>query len=211
MLKQKNRAKNIISFWITENLNANKWLYFVLCLICVLFLVLGFVVGFGKAGDFSLSDLPDGTLFGFLSKNISGATLFFSRFFAFLGLLVFVLLVCSKKFLAWICFAVVAYQSFLLAINASILISIYKLGGVISVLLVYFPLRLLMLAVMIVFSAVCFRCCLCQKSLGISVFSAEFFKKTKIMLILCLCLGFCSCFFEAILLPCVSNALLVSS
>ncbi len=209
MSMQKGRAKNLILFWIKENLVLNKWLYIILFAVCLISLIVGFVVGFGRAGDFSIYDLPDTTLVGFITKKTSSATLFFSRFFAFLSLMLLIYVFSSKVFLVWINFLIIVYQSFLLAINTAILISVYKLGGVISVLLVYFPLKFFLLVLLIVWTVVCFRFLISQKKCGISVFSSVFLKQNKTILILTIVLAFVVCVLEAILLPYVTSAVFI--
>ena len=99
-------------------------------------LIAGFIVGFSRAENLELNDLPDTILVAFINKDIAGASLFFSRFFAFLGLIILVWITNFKPFLCFITFIILLYRSFLIGINCAILIVLYQVGGIINVVLI---------------------------------------------------------------------------
>lgn len=210
MFKQKSsRTKNLIIFGVFDYLKSHKWHFLICFAVCGLFLVLGFVVGASRASEFSLADLPDGTLVAFITKKTSCVALFFSRLFSFLWLVLIVWILNSKTILSWIGFVVIAYQSFLNAINSAILIAVYGFSGMLGVLICFLPLKILILIAVIVWQVNCFCGCKNQKRTGESVLTMIFLKQSLKVLILVIIIGFLACFLESLLLHYLTNIVFV--
>ena len=203
------RRKSFFKYFVTDHISQYKWSYLLFGIIAVLGLIIGFVVGFNRADNFALKDLPDGVLVHFLNNKASAASVFFSRFFGFLGLCLLILCVNAKGFLCWISFFIFLYRSFLLGINSAILISLYKFGGVVNVVLIYFPVHLGALFLLLSLCVVCFVCCLRQKNTGYSVFSGYFFREHKMLMFLVICVAFVCFLVESIVLPHITSALFI--
>lgn len=211
MFKNKNFRRNgFIKYSISDHFFQYKWFYLLFISICLIGIVLGFVVGFNKAENFSLNDLPDTVLVSFINKSISPASMFFSRIFAFLGFFLLIWCLNVKGYLCWISFLIFLYQSFLIGINCALLISLYKFLGVVNVVLVFLPVHLVCLCLLIVWGVVCFSQCQKQKYNGYSVFNACFLKD-KILIFLVILLSSIICYLiECLCLPHLVKTLLIS-
>lgn len=190
-----------IKFLIIDHLKRNKWLYVLMIALIVLGIVLGFVVGFNRAENFALSDLPDAVLVRFINKDISGVSLFFSRLFSFLCLAILVLCSNCKRFVCFVGFLVFFYQSFLLGINCSILISLYNVGGIVNVVVLIFPIHFLVLLALMVWGVVCLKACLNEKNCGYGVFSLNFLKDIRFLIVVLICFAVVCFFLECLVLP----------
>ncbi len=186
-----------------------KWGYITFFAIIILGLVLGFVIGFNKAENFSISDMPDATFVSFISKKIGAPALFFSRFFGFLGLVLLIFCLCFKPILSFVNFFIVLYHSFLVGINSSILISLFKIGGVVDVVFLYLPINIVCLVLISVVASVSLLCSIRQKQMGYGVFSVQFFAENKGALLFVMCAALLCFLLEAILMPHITLALLI--
>ena len=198
-----------IKYSISDHFKKYKWSYLLLFICLILGLILGFVVGFKKADNFSLSDLPDGTLVDFINKKISPASLFFSRICSFLGLIFLFWCINCKRFLSFITFIIIFYRAFLIGINCSILMFIYKFGGAINVFLVVFAISLIALVLLLCFGAVCTCFAFNEKKIGYNTFSGYFFRETKFVLLIVIVGAILCYFFESLLLPHISSAIFI--
>ena len=211
MLKRYKTSRQTIAFKysLVEHFSEYKWFYFLFALVLLIGLIVGFVVGFNRADNFALKDLPDGVLACFVSKKMSGMAVFFSRLFAFLGLCLLILCLNSKGYLCWISFFIILYRAFLIGINSAILISLFKFGGVVNVVLLYFPVHLIITCLLVCFAVVCFVCCINQKNSGVTVFSGCFFQRHRLLILFVfLCAAICF-LLEAIIMPHLTSALFV--
>ena len=211
MFKKYNIARNrgYLKYSISEHFAQNKWAYLIFGLIVLVGLIIGFIVGFNRAENFSLSDLPDATLACLIGKKTSAASMFFSRLFAFLGLCFLLFCVNSKCYLCWIAFFIFLYRSFLFGLNCAILISLYKFGGVVNVVLIYFPVHLISLFLLMCVGVVCFACCVNQKNIGYSVFSGNFLRENKGLLLVMICTTIICYLVECIVVPHITSVLFV--
>ena len=144
---------------IAEHFSKYKWFYVILGAACIAGLVIGFVTGFSRAGDIKFEDLSDTVLVAFINKDASSASVFFSRFFAFLGLIILIWLINCKPFLCWLTFIVLIYRAFLIGVNCAILIVLYHMGGVINVILIFLPIHLITLFALLIWCVVCIIYC----------------------------------------------------
>ncbi len=201
--------KGIIKYSIGDHFSQYKWEYLILIAIIMTGLIVGFVVGFNRADNFSLSDLPDNVLALYINKKTSGLSVFFSRLFGFLGLCLLIICVNAKGYLCWISFFVFLYRSFLIGINCAILISLYKFGGVVNVILLYFPVHLLALFLLLMLGAVCLFWCFNQKNTGYSVLSGHFIKENKSLLFLVGVFASALYILECVIMPHITSALFI--
>lgn len=203
------RLFSVLKYDIKEHFFKYKWLYLFLVLACVFGLIIGFVATSKHIEDVALSDLPDTTLLGFINKTITPASLFFSRFFSFLGLFLLVWACGSVVYFCFIPVVLIIYRAVLLAVNCSILIHLYKLGGIIDVVIIFFPVHFILLFCLLIWAVVCLKQSFECKKTGISIFSLNFLLQHKNCICCCLILSFIVMLLECLLLPCVSTVVFI--
>ncbi len=194
---------------IGEHFAKYKWFYIILLSVCLVGLVAGFITGFRSAEDLALADVPDVTLVAFIKKDITNLSVFFSRIFAFLGLIILIWASNCKKWLLFVTFVVLLYRSFLIGINCAMLIVIYQMGGIINVILIFFPFHLLALFALLCWCVVCVYGNLVQRSSGFSPLSGEFLRNNKMCLLTAFLIAFVAYFMEALLIPYLTAAIFV--
>ena len=201
------RQKSFLKYSLLDHFLEYKWSYIIFGIIVLLGLLLGFFIGFNRAENFSLNDLPDMVLAQYISKKASIAAVFFSRLFGFLGLCLLLICLNSKGFLCPLSFFVLLYRSFLVGINSAILISLYKFGGVVNVVLIYLPVHLTSLILLMILGAICFWICVNSKKMCCSVFSFQFLKGYKNLFLILFLLAFVCFLLEAIVMPHITATL----
>ncbi len=203
------RNNNTFKYLIVDHFLDYKWGYIIFLIIILTGLIFGFILGFNRADNFSITDMPDTIFVKFISKKIGVFALFFSRLFGFLGLVLLILSLCFKPFLCWINFFIVLYHSFLVGINSAILISLFKIGGIVNVIFLYLPINVVCLVLIAVVASIGFLSSIRQKQTGYGVFSAQFFMENKMALLICFMLAFFCFLIEAIIMPHITVALLI--
>lgn len=203
------RFRFVVADNLKEHFKEHKWLYLCFGLFVVLGLSLGFVSASGRADDIALSDLPDVVLLKFVNKTITPLSFFFSRFFSFLGLFLLIYACGSTRFLSFVSLFVVFYRAVLLAVNCSILVHLYRIGGIIDVILLFFPVHFLLLCAFLVWASVCVRQSFLSKNTGVSVFSGQFLCQHRMCLLFCLSLAFVLFLIESFVLSSFSSIIFV--
>lgn len=194
---------------IADHFARYKWIYLIFGAVCLTGLIAGFIVGFSRAENLELNDLPDTILVAFINKDIAGASLFFSRFFAFLGLIILVWITNFKPFLCFITFIILLYRSFLIGINCAILIVLYQVGGIINVVLIFLPVHLITLFALMIWCTICFYSNCAHKQLNYKVISVEFWSCSRLNLISVLLLIIVAYTLEAILMPYLTSSIFI--
>ena len=208
-IKRFSRASSLFFISLGEHFAKFKWCYIVLGAISLSAVVVGFITGFKQADSMTLVDIPDVTLVKFIEKEITAFSVFFSRIFAVLGLFLLVWISNCKPWLSVITFILLIYRAFLLGITCSMLIVLYKMGGIINVVLIFFPFHLLVLFALMGWCAVCLQTNLSCKTTGISVLNYEFWRYNKSCLFGFLILVLLSYLMEAILIPYITSAVFI--
>lgn len=199
----------VVSDSLKEHFSCHKWIYFILIVAAILGLLIGFVSASARMDDVALKDLPDVVLLKFVNKTISPLSFFFSRLFSFLGLFLLIYACGSVRFLCFVPFLLITYRAVFLAVNCSILVHLYKLGGILDVVLIFFPIHFLLLLTLLVWSCVCIRQSFVCKHTGVSVFSNRFLCEHKTCILFCLFVSFCLILIESLLLSSFSTIIFV--
>lgn len=194
---------------ISEHFAKYKWMYVILGAVCLTGLIAGFIIGFNRAENIELEDLPDTILLSFINKEIPNSSIFFARFFSFLGLLILIWVSNCKPFLCFITFIVLLYRSFLIGLNCSILIILYQIGGVINVFLIFLPVHLLALFALLMWCCICFYTNLANKNLGYNILSLDFIGGKKFNILIVVLIAICAYSFETILIPYLTSAVFI--
>ena len=211
MFKGKNFSRNgtIFKFAVSEHFSKYKWMYLILGAVCLTGLITGFIVGFTRADNISLDTLPDSILVAFINKETTTSSIFFSRIFAFIGLLLLVWVTNCKPCLCFITFIILLYRAFLIGVNCSILIILYQVGGVINVILIFLPVHLIALFALLVWCCVCFYTNLVNKKMGYNILNLNFIACNKGCFFCTIILAIIAYVFEAILLPYLTSAVFI--
>jgi len=194
---------------ITEHFAKYKWIYIILGSVCLAGLIMGFIVGFNRAENIKLKDLPDTVLVAFINKDITNASVFFSRFFAFVGLTILVWLTNCKPFLCWLTFIVLLYRAFILGVNCALLIVLYEVGGIINVIIIFLPCHLIALFALLIWCVVCFYNNLSNKHLGYNIISINFISCMRVNIIVINSIALFAYLLEALLIPCLTSAVFI--
>ncbi len=203
------RMSGIFFISIGEHFSKYKWFYIILGSICVSGIIVGFITGFKNAEDLTLSSIPDATLVKFIEKNITVVSVFFSRIFAMLGLFVLVWITNCKPWLSFITLIILVYRSFLLGITCSMLIVLYKIGGIINVVLIFIPFHLIALFALLGWCVVCISANYGCRHSGFSVITHEFWRINKPCFVCFSVLFTLAYIMEAILIPYITSAIFI--
>jgi len=196
---------------IADHFSKYKWFYLIFGAVCLTGLVAGFIIGFSRAENITLVDLPDTVLIAFINNDATSVSVFFSRFFAFLGLIILVWLTNCKPFLCWIAFFILLYRAFLIGVNCALLIILYQMGGIINVIIIFLPCHLISLFALLVWCAICFYSNLANKCLGYNIISLDFISGKRMEILIVYSLAFIAYLVEALLLPCLTSAVFIGS
>ena len=186
---------------ISEHFACYKFFYILLGVCALIGIVVGLITGFRYSADMKLEHLSDALLLKFIERDISIVSLFFTRFFIALGLFVLIWLSNLKPWLCFITPIIIIYRAFLIGLNCAVLIVLFKLGGIINVLVVYIPTQIIMLGCLIIWGSVCMRQNIYSKHTNCPCVSMRFLANTLTVLIFCLSGLLIACLLEAILLP----------
>jgi len=203
------RSSSLARLSIAEHFSKYKWVYIILGSVCLCGLIIGFIVGFNRAENIKLKDLPDTVLVAFINKDITNASVFFSRFFAFIGILILVWLTNCKPFLCWITFIVLLYRAFIIGINCALLIVLYEVGGIINVIIIFLPCHLFALFALLIWCVVCFYNNLSNKNLGYHILSIDFIVCVRVNIIVVNSIALVAYLLEALLIPCLTSAVFI--
>ena len=140
--------------------------------LCVLGFVLlvGFLTGIFTAikyaGGCEILNFNDYGLTQFANGNIASSKLFFERLLSYTCFCA-ILLVCSlAPFLFPIGLFVIAFRSYLLGLNACLLIIMYGLGGIRTAIIIIIPAQIIMLALGCLFFCIVRNRAICKKKYG---------------------------------------------
>lgn len=195
---------------VVEHFCRYKTQYIFLFVVVLSAFLIGLIAGFKKAGDSTLEALPDVVFCKYLQCNITLGQFFLSRFFSFVGMLIFIWLLHFNKWTGLLSITILIYNAFVIGCTSAILISLCRFGGIVNVLLVYLPFHLLTLFCLIVFTAVCINFSFDTCNAGCGKLSMEFFGTIKFVLLTILILQLVGCVLEIILLPWLSSAIIIT-
>ena len=205
------RFWSLLSFSIKDNFYERKKWYLLFCVVVIVGLIFGMLIGIKTAGDASLDKLPDNIIADFLRGNCGLVSVVFARIFTILGLVVAILFCNINRFLSFLAFAILLHQSFCISITSAFLISLFGFGGVLNVIVVILPTKLLFLLGLILLSVISCEHTWRNYRSGGSIFCYEFFACQKSSF---LCIGILllvSIVLELILLPWLSTLLILAN
>lgn len=108
--------------------------------------------------DFGIKEFANGT--------IGTTQMFFQRFFSY-GVILLILTVCSLTVILFpIGVVAIVYRGFLLGLNITFIVIIYGVSGIITAILIIFPLQILMLVIMILFFVMARNHCIVKGKYG---------------------------------------------
>ncbi len=204
------RFWNNAQMGIRDDFCENKKWYTLLFLLVGIGIVCGLIAGIKIAPDVSVERIPDSFLRRFITGDISIWGLVFSRILVDLGLLLIIFVTNCRPFMCFISFVLLTYRAFCFGITSTILIAIFKVGGVLNVILVILPTQILLLLALIIFAVTCISYNFGCKVYGGSIFCAEFWERSHNTIYLSMLLIGIAIILEVLLLPWLSTFLIVS-
>lgn len=186
---------------LIRTINANK-LFLIFLLVSFVFgLIIAIINLINLKNIIILKDLKDICLLGFLKNDCSLFGFFLKRFFLSILAIIFVVLICSNKYLSYLLFLLTLYFSYLIVFNMGVVIICFGFFGVIFAIINIFLISVCYLLI-IIFSGLYFRC-YCGKNYFVNIFSNYqlFLCILAFLLILCL--------LEMILLPFFSSTFVI--
>ena len=133
---------------ILDILKPIKWLL----VFSVIVILVGFVVGMIGAFSSINTDLTEGEgLISFLTGDMASISSFVGRLCSCLVILLILFLFSKSKWLSPLAIILLFYRSYLLGVNIGLLLKFYGMSGIISAVLIIFPLQLLLNLVFAVF------------------------------------------------------------
>lgn len=139
-------------------------------IIIVVITLIAFVTGIFSAIKFSNGSTTiiysDFGIKEFANGTIGTTQMFFQRFFSYSAILL-ILTVCSLTvFLFPVGVITIVYRGFLLGMNITFIVIIYGVSGIVTAILIIFPLQLLMLVLMILFFVLARNHCIVKGKYG---------------------------------------------
>lgn len=194
---------------IAEHFSELKWWYICIAVFSVLGIIIGVVTGFAIAPDATTSQIPDSIFLNYIEGNVSIFGVFFSRIFGILAVFGLVFLANCKPFLCVFNIIILIYRGFIVGATTSLLIVLFNVGGIINVIFIVIPCHLVLLLMMISWSAICMSYNFNTKTYGGCVISRDFFCNHK-GAIFCICaISFVAILIEALLLPWLTAAIII--
>ena len=133
---------------ILDILKPIKWLL----VFSAIVILVGFVVGMIGAFSSINTDLTEGKgLISFLTGDMASISSFVGRLCSCLVILLILFLFSKSKWLSPLAIILLFYRSYLLGVNIGLLLKFYGMSGIISAVLIIFPLQLLLNLVFAVF------------------------------------------------------------
>lgn len=136
-----------------------KWLLLFLAIV----ILVGFIVGMINAFSFITTDLTEGEGFlSFLNGNMGSFSSFLSRLLSCFVVLFLLFIFSKSKWLFPLAVVLLFYRAYLLGLNIGLLLKFYGISGVISAVIIIFPIQLFLSIFFAVFYLTLLKrdCCL---------------------------------------------------
>lgn len=202
------RVFNSISFSIKDDFCEHKKWYLLFIIVLAVGIGFGLIAGINIADDASISKIPDHALRCFLKGDMSIFGVFCTRIISTIILLTIIFVCNIKPLLSFFTFALILYKSFCLGTIAALLVSIFKFGGFVNLIIVILPTQFICLGAMCLFAVICVAHNWQCRGFGGSILCTEFFIRHKFNLILIGILILIAILLELILLPILCNLLI---
>ena len=144
----------------------NKKTCFIIVIVCLIGILTGIFTAINYCNGQSLINFNDYSMCKFLSGDLASVDLFFSRFFSYTLVLSIIFLSSVSVYLFPLSLFVLAYRGYLLSLNVSIMIILYGINGIVTGILIIFPIHLLGLIFLSTFACICFKKAVLTKRFG---------------------------------------------
>lgn len=205
----KNRKITTIKDDFHEHYVNHKFLYITFIIVLLAGFLIGIIAGCKNANTSGMTNLPDGMLLKFLSCKINVFQLCLSKFIGLIGIMILCWVLCFNRWLGLLSFLIILYNAFIIGASCSIIISCFKLAGVLSVLLCYLPLSLLSLFCLMAFCVITIKYAFVMCGSKFNVLSSDYYLSNKLTLWFLLLLHFLSCVLQLIMLPWLCAAIII--
>lgn len=154
------RRSFAISDWFysfSHSVKRNRFTVIVYSLVCLLFLVVGIAVGISVEDKGEFLTRNNSVIFGFLRGDTGIFTFFFIDFAFSAVYCLFAASMFFNRFIVFLSVAPCAYRSYLLGMNASVIIAVFTVSAVPMLFVVYIPACIVEIAIMCLLSQKCFE------------------------------------------------------
>ncbi len=118
---------------------------------------MGIIIACTGDGYVHLLTSENKILYSVINGSVNSAALFWKRFLYFLLPLIIMFILSLEYYVMLFSFLLVAYQSALLVMSMSAIISIYGFSGALSAIFLMLPVNILYIALLIIFACICFE------------------------------------------------------
>lgn len=206
------KLHNITIFFdnLAEHFYKHKKQYIIIGILLISAIIVGIIAGFGNANNNCVDNIADITLRRYLNIQMSLGGMFASRIFGVIAISIVIWLFSCNKWLSFINVLLLIYLGFVFGNTCAVIISLFRLGGFINILIVYLPSHLLKLIAFAVFMVVCQKYIYdhCGHKLGI--LTLDFYYYIKNVLFFTLVMHFVACMLEILLLPLFGGIMVVA-
>lgn len=207
---QLSRVIDGCKFHLSTHFCRYKWLYIITAIFCLVFIIVGMCVIFGKSGSLEISDIPDKALLSFLLQDSGAFGMIFARIFGTLFLALAIWITNFRPIMCFLSIIIIMYRSFVLGATCALLIKLFQFGGIINVIIIYFPINLIVLFLLLSWACVCIFHNFEYNRYGKNILCREFVNEkqdhlfcTAIILLICIIL-------EIIMLQIFSSAIIIN-
>jgi len=162
---------------------------------------LGLYLSFTDYSYTSLLSSGDKNIFDYVTGAASYTSIFYSRLINNFLLILIIFVLNLTIYTSFLSLIFIGYQSCLIVLSCSAIISLYGLSGVINVILLVIPINLLNLIIVVAMNSLCFRRAIIQNKFKLSFF--ESFKEELIFkhIIICVLISFILCLVYCFIVP----------
>lgn len=146
---------------IIEFFQFNKKFFTLAFISVAIGVALGLCVGISNLSNFTFINLSDKTLVAIFSGG-SFFEFFISNLLKYAFYIFLILVINNFTYVRWLSYFIFAYLSFILIVDALILISLFSLKGILFCLLGYLVINLLLILLLVIISVMCKLSCDCN-------------------------------------------------
>jgi hypothetical protein len=155
-----NRYFNRIKYDIKYHFSYYSRIYFAFFLLAILGIGIGIFTALNSLEIYAFGNYYDSDFYMVVIKQMSVASLFFSRAFKIIIFFAFIFVLSFSFYTIPIQFLLIAYRGYVIAYNCTLLIRFFSFNGLINVLVFILPVNLIVLLSLVGASVISFNRCL---------------------------------------------------
>lgn len=186
---------------ISEHFKNNKKGYIFSLLSVLIGIIVGLYLSFADYSYTSLLSSSDKNIFDYVTGSVSYSSVFYSRLLNNLLFILIIFVLNLTVFTSFLSLIFIGYQTCLIVLSCTAIISLYGFSGVLNVVLLVVPINVLNLVIILIMNSLCFKRAYNQnkyKLRFIDSFKEEDFLK---QFFICLVISFILCFIYCFIVP----------